>query len=197
MFCGESILRGGGCIATLRFNPSAAVKFHVSTIRANMIKKILFVCLGNICRSPAAEGIMKKKAIARQFEIDSAGTAGYHVGDLPDVRMRTHAAKRGYTLDSRARKFDPDVDFEKFDMIAAMDHENLADLQAMDKKKRYRDKLFLMSDFCERMSVDEVPDPYYEGPEGFEHVIDILEDACDGLLKRLAVQTSHDRSSVA
>jgi len=154
------------------------------------MKKILFVCLGNICRSPAAEGIMRQKSAGLPIEIDSAGTAGYHTGDLPDARMRSHAAKRGYVLDSHARKFDPAVDFAKFDMIIAMDHENLSDLRRMDGKKRYTDKLFLMSDFCRTMSVDEVPDPYYEGPEGFEHVLDILEDACDGLLASLSKKDS-------
>lgn len=147
--------------------------------------KILFVCLGNICRSPAAEGIMKEKAKGLPIEIDSAGTAGYHTGDLPDARMRSHASKRGYVLDSHARKFNPRVDFDRFDMIIAMDRENLSDLQKMDGDKIHRNRLSLMSDYCERMSVDEVPDPYYEGPEGFEHVLDILEDACDGLLKKL------------
>ena len=150
-----------------------------------MGKRILFVCLGNICRSPAAEGIMEKKAEGRSIEIDSAGTAGYHIGSLPDARMRSHASKRGYPLNSRARKFNPDVDFEKFDMIIAMDKENLRDLEMMDREKRYRGKLSLMTDYCQKIKAGEVPDPYYEGPEGFEYVLDILEDACDGLLKKL------------
>ncbi|HTR81248.1 MAG TPA: low molecular weight protein-tyrosine-phosphatase [Bacteroidota bacterium] len=150
-----------------------------------MSKKILFVCLGNICRSPAAEGIMKKKAAGLPIEIDSAGTAGYHIGDLPDRRMRKAASERGYVLDSRARKFDPAVDFERFDMIIAMDKDNLHDLQSMDGKKRFRDKLSLMTDYCTKIIAAEVPDPYYEGPEGFERVLDILEDACEGLLVKL------------
>lgn len=183
-------------ISTLLLSASAVSKSESPKFRATMDKKILFVCLGNICRSPAAEGIMKKKANGRQIEVDSAGTAGYHIGDLPDARMRMHAGKRGYTLDSHARKFDPEVDFDRFDIIVAMDHENMADLQRMDKKKRYRDKLSLMSDYCERLIVDEVPDPYYEGPEGFEHVLDILEDACDGLLKKLGTQNIDNRSSI-
>ena len=148
-------------------------------------KKILFVCLGNICRSPAAEGIMKRKAEGLGIEVDSAGTAGYHVGDLPDPRMRAHARKRGYTLDSHARKFNPAADFEKFDMIVAMDKENLRDLRGMDREERFGKKLSLMTEYSQIVQADEVPDPYYEGPEGFEHVLDILEDACDGLLKRL------------
>ena len=128
---------------------------------------------------------MKKMSDGEEFEISSAGTAGYHVGDLPDARMRMHAGKRGYVLNSHARKFNPDVDFERFDLIVAMDHENLSDLRRMDKKNKFREKLSLMSDYCTKIVVDEVPDPYYEGPEGFEYVLDILEDACAGLLKKL------------
>jgi protein-tyrosine phosphatase len=150
-----------------------------------MGKKILFVCLGNICRSPAAEGIMEKRAAGWPIEVDSAGTAGYHIGTLPDARMRSHASKRGYPLNSRARKFNPAIDFDKFDMIIAMDKENLRDLQSMDTGKQYREKLSLMTDYCQKITADEVPDPYYEGPEGFEHVLDILEDACGGLLKKI------------
>ncbi|HTY12396.1 MAG TPA: low molecular weight protein-tyrosine-phosphatase [Bacteroidota bacterium] len=149
------------------------------------MKKILFVCLGNICRSPAAEGIMQKKAEGLPVEIDSAGTAGYHIGSLPDARMRSHAGKRGYPLNSRSRKFNPAEDFEKFDMIIAMDKENLRDLRSMDGDGKYDGKLSLMTDYCQKIAADEVPDPYYEGPEGFEYVLDILEDACDGLLKKL------------
>ena len=99
--------------------------------------------------------------------------------------MRSHASKRGYPLNSRARKFNPAVDFDKFDMIIAMDKENLRDLQSMDTGKQYREKLSLMTDYCQKITAEEVPDQYYEGPEGFEHVLDILEDACDGLLKKL------------
>lgn len=150
--------------------------------------KILFVCLGNICRSPAAEGVMKKLASEYPIQIDSAGTAGYHIGELPDPRMIAHAKKRGYDLTSRARKFDPNKDFEAFDHIIAMDGNNLRDLRAMDKSKRYQNKLSLMTDYAHTMEIDEVPDPYYGGPEGFEHVLDILEDACGGLLEKLKKQ---------
>lgn len=152
-------------------------------------KKILFVCLGNICRSPAAEGVMRKKAEGLPLEIDSAGTANYHIGELPDHRMRSHAAKRGYHLTHRARQFNPDVDFEKFDLILAMDKDNMEDLQRMDRKKKYSHKLKMMTDFSTTMDIDEVPDPYYNGPEGFEYVLDILEDACDGLLTFLKNET--------
>ena len=150
--------------------------------------KILFVCLGNICRSPAAEGVMKSLAKGLPIEIQSAGTAGYHIGELPDARMRSHAGKRGYDLISHARQFDPAVDFEKFDRIIAMDGSNLRDLKAMDRNKIFHHKLSLMTDYSQKMDVNEVPDPYYGGPDGFEHVLDILEDACKGLLLQLLKQ---------
>jgi len=152
---------------------------------ANQKKKILFVCLGNICRSPAADGVMRKMCEGLPVEIDSAGTAGYHIGELADSRMRSHAAKRGYPLTHRARQFDPAKDFERFDLILAMDKNNMRDLQSMDGKNQYGHKLKMMTDYSQTMKVTEVPDPYYGGPEGFEHVLDILEDACKGLLKEL------------
>ena len=147
--------------------------------------KILFVCLGNICRSPAAEGVLKSFAKGLPIEIQSAGTAGYHIGELPDPRMRSHARKRGYDLISHAQQFDPSIFFEKFDRIIAMDSSNLRDLKTMDSKKLYQHKLSLMTDYSQSMDINEVPDPYYRGPEGFEHVLDILEDACKGLLQQL------------
>ena len=147
--------------------------------------KILFVCLGNICRSPAAEGVMKNLAGGLPIEIDSAGTAGYHIGELPDSRMRSHARNRGYHLESRARKFDEQKDFEKFDLIIPMDKSNLRDILALDPARKYRHKVKMMTDFCTALDVDEVPDPYYGGPEGFEYVLDILEDGCKGLLETL------------
>ena len=149
--------------------------------------KILFVCLGNICRSPAAEGIMKKLTEGLPVEVDSAGTAGYHIGDLPDARMRSHARTRGYILDSRARQFDETNDFEKFDYIITMDKSNLRDIQSLDRHRKYRNKVSLMTDYAQTLHVSEVPDPYYGGPDGFEHVLDILEDACNGLLKNIGM----------
>ncbi len=147
--------------------------------------KILFVCLGNICRSPAAEGVMKSLTNNLPIEIQSAGTAGYHIGELPDSRMRSHAQKRGYNLVSHAQQFNPAKHFEMFDHIIAMDENNLRDLTMMDRNKEYQHKLSLMTDYSQTMDVSEVPDPYYNGPEGFEHVLDILEDTCAGLLKHL------------
>jgi len=147
--------------------------------------KILFVCLGNICRSPAAEGVMKKLGKGLPIEIQSAGTAGYHIGELPDTRMRSHAQKRGYNLISHAQQFNPTVHFEQFDIIIAMDENNLRDLKMMDRTKQFHHKLSLMTDYAQTIDITGVPDPYYGGPEGFEHVLDILEDACAGLLKEL------------
>jgi protein-tyrosine phosphatase len=148
--------------------------------------KILFVCLGNICRSPSAEGVMKKLVEGLPIKVESAGTAGYHIGELPDPRTRSHAAKRGYQLVSRARQFDPGTDFETFDRIIAMDANNLQDLKRMDRTGKYHHKLSIMTDYCSVVDADHVPDPYYGGPEGFERVLDILEDACAGLLKELS-----------
>lgn len=151
--------------------------------------KVLFVCLGNICRSPSAEAIFKghaeKKDLHDLFEIDSAGTSGYHQGEPADARMRRHASKRGYQLTSLSRKFDPASDFDYFDIIVAMDRENLHDLRQMARSKSDEKKLFLMTDFSSVYDYDYVPDPYYGGDQGFELVIDLLEDASDGLLKHL------------
>lgn len=99
--------------------------------------------------------------------------------------MRSHARKRGIELISRARQFDPAKDFERFDMIIAMDDSNLRDLRDMDRSKKYQSKLSKMTDYCRTMEADHVPDPYYGGPEGFDHVLDILEDACTGLLEKI------------
>jgi protein-tyrosine phosphatase len=148
--------------------------------------KILFVCLGNICRSPMAEGvflnIVEREGKAQEFEIDSAGTAGYHVGALPDSRMRKHAANRGYNLVSRCRQVTKD-DFEHFDYIVGMDESNIRNLKQIAQTPENIGKIYRMTDFCQRMSDHEVPDPYYGGASGFEYVIDLLEDSCEGFYK--------------
>lgn len=154
------------------------------------MKKILFVCLGNICRSPGAEAIMKalikKEGLENEFYIDSAGTYGGHSGALPDERMRKHALRRGYVLDSRARRFYAEADFAEFDMIIGMDDQNIADLNRLAVTPEERQKIFKMTDFClKKTHYTIIPDPYYEGPEGFEIVLDLLEDAAVGLLDRL------------
>jgi len=152
-------------------------------------KKILFVCMGNICRSPSAEavfkGLLKKEGLAEQFEIDSAGTGAWHVGEPADKRMKKHAVKRNYTLTSISRQFDPEVDFDEFDMIIGMDDENIANLKMMARNDDDLAKLHKMTDFSRDWNYDEVPDPYYGGDEGFELVLDLLEDSCEGLLEKV------------
>ncbi|MBW4481099.1 MAG: low molecular weight phosphotyrosine protein phosphatase [Tildeniella torsiva UHER 1998/13D] len=154
-----------------------------------MTTRLLFVCLGNICRSPSAENIMnhliEQRQLGGRVVCDSAGTAGYHVGSAPDRRM-TQAAKT-YDIDlvGRARQFDP-ADFDRFDYILAMDRQNYRDIVALDPTGQHRDKVRLMCDFCRTHPDKDVPDPYYGGPEGFTYVIDLLLDACEGLLDHLS-----------
>lgn len=153
------------------------------------MKKILFVCLGNICRSPGAEAIMKaivrREGKEKEFYIDSAGLYSGHAGALPDERMLRHAAKRGYELDSRARTFYPTADFAEFDLIIGMDDQNIRELRRLATSDDERDKIFKMTDFCQKPTrYTVVPDPYYEGPEGFELVLNLLEDAVEGLYRK-------------
>ena len=152
-------------------------------------KRILFVCLGNICRSPAAEGIFRdiveKRGIADRFEIDSAGLYSGHAGDLPDRRMRLHAFQRGYNLTHHARPVRVS-DFDNFDLIIGMDDSNISRLKAFAPTIEAEKKIVRMTDFCRHHpGADHVPDPYYEGAEGFEHVLDLLEDACEGLADKI------------
>ena len=144
--------------------------------------------MGNICRSPAAEGIMKHKVqelgLEHFFYIDSAGMHGWHEGELPDSRMRTHALRRGYALISHSRPIQY-RDFEKFDLIIGMDDSNIQDLKRMAPNSASLQKIRRMTDFCRTHKADCVPDPYYGGASGFELVLDLLEDACDGLLDKL------------
>lgn len=150
--------------------------------------KVLFVCLGNICRSPAAEGILKtlvkKEKLDKDVYVDSAGTSGYHTGDLPDSRMRQHAAKRGYNLNSLSRKF-KQSDFYNFDIIIAMDDSNYHNILDLAPDLESENQVYRMVDFLEQLSSDHVPDPYYLGADGFELVLDLLEDSCQGLLDKL------------
>ena len=152
------------------------------------MKRILFVCLGNICRSSSAEEVMrtliKKKGLEHEIEVDSAGILSYHRGELPDSRMRQHARKRGYELTHRSRKVTY-RDFEHFDLIIGMDDNNVRDLNHLAMTLTDVEKIRKMTDFCTKMDADYVPDPYYEGAEGFERVLDILEDACTGLLNAI------------
>ena len=151
--------------------------------------KLLFVCLGNICRSPAAEGVMRSIIIenndSERFEIDSAGTGRYHIGELPDNRMRVHARRRGYELTHRCRQVSVS-DFDEFDLIVAMDESNYRDLKRIAPSPESEKKIVRMVDFADRtMGYDYIPDPYYEGAEGFELVLDLLESACNNLYEAL------------
>ena len=152
-------------------------------------KKILFVCLGNICRSPAAEAVMTRllnnNNLVDSVEVDSAGTIDYHEGEPADARMRVYAEKRGYNLNSFARKFNAATDFEKFDYIITMDNNNFEDIKALDLDNKFTNNIFRMMDFSKNYDDTEIPDPYYGGREGFENVLDILEDADAGLLEKL------------
>lgn len=150
---------------------------------------ISFVCLGNICRSPTAEGVMRHKLASLgaldHVQLDSAGTGAWHVGEPPDRRSTAVAAQRGITLDGAARRFRA-KDFGRFDLVLAMDQSNLRDLRAMAPTEAHQGKLFLFRRFDPSAGPQaEVPDPYYGGPRGFEDVLDICDRAADGLLEHL------------
>ncbi|MCC8019862.1 MAG: low molecular weight phosphotyrosine protein phosphatase [Rikenellaceae bacterium] len=152
-----------------------------------MNKRFLFVCLGNICRSPAAHGIMDKmvaeKGLDADVVIDSAGTYGGHAGELPDPRMRAAASKRRYDLRHRSRQFRA-PDFDDFDLIVVMDDSNYDRVCRLAPDRESLDRVVRMTDYCTRFTVDHVPDPYYDGERGFEHVLDILEDAVANLIDK-------------
>lgn len=160
----------------------------MKTMRMEKKYKILFVCLGNICRSPSAEAVMKKlvkdAGMEACFEIDSAGIIGYHEGEPADQRMRAHAARRGYVLDSISRPVRI-ADFFDFDLIIGMDDKNISDLKRKAPDLESENKIHRMTQFSRNKLYDYVPDPYYSGAEGFELVLDLLEDACSGLLETL------------
>ena len=155
---------------------------------------VLFVCLGNICRSPAAQAVMQRlvdeRGLTDRFYIDSAGIGAWHIGDLPDKRMRVHARPRGYELTHRARQVQSG-DFEDFDLIVGMDVGNVDDLRYKAATIEQQDKVVMMGEYIRQYpNYDYVPDPYYEGSEGFELVLDLLEDACDNLLNRIIKQNN-------
>lgn len=147
--------------------------------------RVLFVCLGNICRSPSAEAVFQKllakRGLSSRVDVDSAGTSGWHQGAPADERMQEAGKRRGLSFLSKSRPVDP-TDFEMFDHIVAMDSENLAWLEA-EKPKGSRAKLSLMLDWHPDTDERDVPDPYYGGASGFEKVLDLLEPACEGLLE--------------
>ncbi len=163
--------------------------------------KILFVCLGNICRSPAAQGVLQRmvdeRGLSSKFFIDSAGTYGGHAGQLPDDRMRAHAGKRGYKLTHRARRI-VGCDLEDFDLIVGMDATNVSNVCRLAATVHEADKVVAMGKFITQFPhYDHVPDPYYEGAEGFELVLDLLEDACKMLLEWvLEKQRNHKEQKI-
>ncbi|MEO0536220.1 MAG: low molecular weight protein-tyrosine-phosphatase [Cyanobacteria bacterium P01_A01_bin.123] len=156
-----------------------------------MVSKLLFVCLGNICRSPSAENIMRhlveQQQLTDQIICDSAGTSSYHIGSSPDRRMAMAAKQQGITLVGRARQFQAQ-DLVQFDWILAMDRQNYRDILALDPQGKYHDKVRLMCEFCRHHGDDEVPDPYYGGVDGFNYVIELLIDACEGLLETVMAE---------
>jgi len=150
--------------------------------------KICFVCLGNICRSPTAEGIFQhlvnERGLQHYFYIDSAGTSAYHIGEPANSKSRDVARKHGVELRSRARRFTAG-DFEEFGLILAMDHENLHNIRQLDSRKQHSDKIKLMRDFDPNPGDGAVPDPYYGGMDGFQHVFDVVMRSCENLLDEL------------
>ena len=149
-------------------------------------RSVLFVCLGNICRSPTGEGVLQQLVDERDLTalclVDSAGTAGYHVGNLADPRMRAAASRRGIQLNSRARKLVRE-DLGRFDLILAMDRENYANICELEPDPKATVKL--LSDYLDDQWPTDVPDPYYGGDEGFEYVLDMIQEACPRILDEL------------
>jgi protein-tyrosine phosphatase len=165
------------------------------------LARILFVCLGNICRSPTAEGVMRalvrEAGLEESIELDSAGTGGWHVGSPPDERATETAHARGVVLEGAARKVAPQ-DFQDFDLILAMDSSNLHDLQEMAECEQERAKVRLLREFDPASAGLEdldVPDPYYGGPGGFEQVLDLVRAACVGLLDEIEHAPLRDAES--
>lgn len=193
---------GAGLLKARDNSPSSLVPFAVTVFRANPSLKtapdrpklrVLMVCMGNICRSPTAEAVLRHKLVQTGLEpwvdVDSAGTLGAHTGSPPDDRSQAHALKRGYKLAHlRARKVQPD-DFDRFDLILAMDWDNLSALQKIAPDDEAQAKLRRLTEFVPARSPflgrEVVGDPYYGGPEGFEHVLDLVESACEGLIDHL------------
>ena len=151
-------------------------------------KRILFVCLGNICRSCTAEEVMRtilrREGLDKAIEVDSAGLISYHQGEQADPRMRAHASRRGYHITHLSRPVRMS-DFEEFDLILGMDDSNISRLRELAPSLEAEEKIHRMTEYCTRIPAAHVPDPYYGGAQGFENVIDILEDACEGVLERV------------
>jgi protein-tyrosine phosphatase len=153
------------------------------------MKKILFLCMGNICRSPSGhcvfQHLVDQAGRTDQFEIESAGTIGFHIGSPPDSRMQQSMRARNIPIIGHSRQLCP-RDLEYYDLILAMDNDNLADARRLDPSGALHHKIQLFCDYCTAHNETEVPDPYYGGDRGFEHVLDLIEDGCANLLKQLS-----------
>jgi protein-tyrosine phosphatase len=155
-----------------------------------MKMRILFICLGNICRSPAAQTVMQAmvdgKGLSDRYDIDSAGIGNWHVGQLADPRMRHTAKTRGYDITHRARQFDAERDFERFDLIVTMDPENYRRITSMAHNRAERRRVVAMADYLrDHRGAFSVPDPYYGSQRDFDHALDLIEDGCAGLLAEI------------
>lgn len=164
-----------------------------NTAAADKIIRVLMVCLGNICRSPTAHGVFQKRIadanLMHRIEVDSAGTAGYHIGSKPDARSSAVAAKRGYDLTTQSARQVQQADFSRYDYVLAMDKSNLADLSS-NCPNAHKSKLSLFLDFGSG-DAKEVPDPYYGGDDGFDNVLKLVEDAADGLIAHIIERDLH------
>jgi protein-tyrosine phosphatase len=187
------------CYLTLKkvnitFPAYGLISYFCINLAFPMKKKILFVCMANICRSPAAEAVFSRMAEAKglddRFETDSAGIGEWYAGQAADERMRKHALDRNYEIDSIARKFDPLSDFDHFDLIIGMDEGIIRDLKKLARNDSDKDRILPMTSFRVHYRYDSVPDPYYGGEEGFELVLDLLEDSCEGMLQQLEKEIS-------
>ncbi|MGB0412881.1 MAG: low molecular weight protein-tyrosine-phosphatase [Coraliomargarita sp.] len=152
------------------------------------MKKILFLCMGNICRSPAGhcvfQHLVDQAGLSEHFEIESAGTIGFHVGSPPDSRMQQAMRAREIPIIGRSRQLKAS-DLAYYDLILAMDQDNLAGARGLDPTGRFHDRIRLFCEYCSEHSDTEVPDPYYGGERGFEYVMDLIEDGCANLLEQL------------
>lgn len=170
--------------------PHPELTLHVMAAEApgSSPTRVLFVCLGNICRSPLAEGVfaqlVEEAGLSPRFDVDSAGTGSWHVGERPDARAAMVAREHGIELDSRARQV-TDQDLEEFDYVIAMDRDNLRSLERMASASGAEADISLLRTYDPDPDGEEVPDPYYGGVSGFENVYDIISRSCEGLLNRL------------
>lgn len=155
--------------------------------KEKLMPSVLFVCLGNICRSPAAEGVLRHMAAKEslnELSIESCGLGSWHIGQLPDERMQIASKNRGIHLNSRAQLF-THAFYSRFDLILAADKQILNDLLQNVPQPKYKDKIHLITHFSVCYQDEEIPDPYYQGDAGFEQVLDMIEDSCQGILEHL------------